>query len=127
MATVTAKRPKYLNLLQIRQPVPAIVSILNRVSGAAMFAFAWALLWMLQSVLQSPEGFDHVTALLAHPLAKLFAIGLLWAFLHHFCAGVRYLLLDLNLGVALGPARASAWAVLFISLALTAGLGVWLW
>ena len=127
MATITARRPKYLNLFRIRQPVPAIVSILHRVSGAALFVFAWALLWLLQGILQSPESFQHVTVLLGRPLAKLFLLAMLWAFLHHFFAGIRYLLLDLHLGIALGPARASAWTVLFVSLALTLVLGAWLW
>ena len=127
MATVTAKRPKYLNLLQIRQPVPAIVSILHRISGAALFLFAWALLWLLQGVLQSPESYEQAIALLHQPIVKLFLLGMLWAFLHHFFAGIRYLLLDLHVGVELGPARASAWAVLFVSLALTMIAGAWLW
>jgi succinate dehydrogenase hydrophobic anchor subunit len=41
----------------------------------------------------------------AHPLAKLVLLGLLWAFLHHFCMGIRILLLDLNMGTDLqaGP------------------------
>lgn len=127
MAIVTARRPKYLNLFQIRQPVPAIVSILHRISGAALFLFAWALLWLLQAALHSPESYGQAAALLDQPLAKLFLLGILWAFLHHFFAGIRYLLLDLHVGVRLGPARASAWTVLFVSLALTVLAGTWLW
>ena len=57
----------------------------------------------------------------------LLLIGLLWAFLHHFCMGIRILLLDLDMGTDLKPARASAKAVLAISLALTVILGVKLW
>jgi succinate dehydrogenase / fumarate reductase cytochrome b subunit len=53
--------------------------------------------------------------------------GLLWAYLHHFCMGIRILLLDMNMGADLGPARASTKAVLVISLALTVILGVKLW
>lgn len=127
MATVTARRPKYLNLFQIRQPVPAIVSILHRFSGAMLFLFAWALLWLLQAALQSPDSYGEAVALFDHPLAKLFLLGMLWAFLHHFFAGIRYLLLDLHVGVELGPARASAWTVLFVSLTLTVLAGTWLW
>jgi succinate dehydrogenase / fumarate reductase cytochrome b subunit len=127
MDTVTARRPKYLNLFRIRQPVPAIVSILHRISGAALFLFAWALLWLLQSALQSPEGFERVRTLLDHGLVKLFWLGIAWALLHHLFAGVRYLLLDLHIGIALAPARASAWAVLLVSLALTIVVGARLW
>ena len=66
-------------------------------------------------------------AITCHWLAKLVLIGLLWAFLHHFCMGIRILLLDMNMGTDLGRARASTKAVLVISLALTAILGVKLW
>jgi succinate dehydrogenase / fumarate reductase, cytochrome b subunit len=51
----------------------------------------------------------------------------LWAFLHHFFAGIRYLLLDLQWGIELKPARGSAWVVLIVSLALTVILGMKLW
>ena len=50
-------RPKYLNLFQIRQPVPAIVSIMHRISGAVLFLFLWILLWGLDRSLASPESF----------------------------------------------------------------------
>jgi succinate dehydrogenase / fumarate reductase cytochrome b subunit len=53
--------------------------------------------------------------------------GLLWACLHHFCMGIRILLLDLNIGTDLKPARSSTWVVMVVSLALTAILGVKLW
>lgn len=92
-----------------------------------MFLFVWALLWPLQLSLQSEDGFQQVTALADHWLLKLFLIAMLWAFLHHFFAGLRFLLLDVHVGVGLAAARALSWAVLAISLALTIGLGAWLW
>jgi len=52
---------------------------------------------------------------------------MIWAYLHHFCAGVRYLLLDINRGIELEPARRSSAVVLVLSLALTLILGVRLW
>jgi succinate dehydrogenase / fumarate reductase cytochrome b subunit len=68
-----------------------------------------------------------VASVLDRPLVKLFLLGISWAFLHHFFAGLRYLLLDLQLGIALAPARASAWAVLAASLVATVAVGAWLW
>jgi succinate dehydrogenase / fumarate reductase, cytochrome b subunit len=62
-----------------------------------------------------------------NPLVKLILFGLLWAYLHHFCAGIRFLLLDLHKGIDLQPARNSARLVLIVSLALTAVIGVALW
>ncbi len=63
----------------------------------------------------------------ANPLAKLVLIGLVWAYLHHFCAGIRYLLLDLDKGIDLKPARQSSVIVLAVSLALTLIIGARLW
>jgi succinate dehydrogenase / fumarate reductase cytochrome b subunit len=119
--------PRYLDLFRIRLPIPGFVSILHRVSGAFMFLFCWALLWLLQMTLQSAESFEQVQALAEHWLARVFGIAMLWAFLHHFFAGLRFLLLDVHVAVDLGPARATSWAVLAASLGLTAAIGAWLW
>jgi succinate dehydrogenase / fumarate reductase cytochrome b subunit len=124
---IASQRPKYLDLSRIRLPLPALVSILHRISGMALFVFAWALLYLLQESLRSPETHDHFTALTSHWLVKLFLIGMLWSFLHHFFAGLRHLLLDMRIADDLGPARATSVAVLAISLVLTAILGVMLW
>lgn len=120
-------RPKHLNLFQIRLPLPGIVSILHRVSGFGLFLLLPFLLYLLQQSLQSPESHAAAAALVGHPLVKLLLLGLLWAFLHHFCAGIRYLVLDLHIGTALEAARASSYAVFGVSLALTVVLGAWLW
>ena len=123
-----AARPVYLNLLAIRQPVPAIVSILHRASGALLFLVGIPLLlWAVQRSLASPESWTAMRASLAHPVAKLLLLGLVWAYLHHFCAGIRYLLLDLHIGTDLAPSRQSSYAVLIVSLALTAVVGARLW
>lgn len=124
---LATQRPKYLNLFRIRMPVPAFVSILHRISGTALFVFAWALLWLLQLTLESPAGFEQAAAAAGHWLVKLFLIGMLWAFLHHFLAGLRFLLLDLHIAVDLPTTRMLSWAVLVLSIGLTLVLGVWLW
>ncbi len=120
-------RPKYLNLFKIRLPLPGIVSIMHRASGAALFLLIPVFLYLLQMSLESPQGYAVLKNLLGNPLAKLIAIGVIWAFLHHLCAGIRYLALDLDYGTDLAPARASARAVLAVSIGLTLIVGVWLW
>lgn len=122
--TMKKRRPKYLNLVAIRLPLPGFVSILHRVSGAVLFLMLPFLLYLFSSSLGSPESFDTYKQVVANPLVKLILLGLLWSYLHHFCAGIRYLFLDLNKGVDLVPARRSAWAVLAVSLPLTLILGV---
>jgi succinate dehydrogenase cytochrome b subunit len=120
-------RPKYLNLLQIRLPLPGVVSIMHRMSGAALFLAIPLILYLLHTSLESAHGFAAVRSLFGTPLAKLVLIGLMWGFLHHFCAGIRYLALDLDIGTDLAAARASSWAVLAVSIVLTLAFGVLLW
>ena len=121
------KRPVYLNLVQIRLPLPGFVSILHRISGALLFVSAVWLLFILDRSLASESGFESVRHYFSFTLVKLALLGLIWALCHHFCAGIRYLFLDLNKGLDLPAARASSWAVLVVSLALTAFLGAKLW
>ena len=120
-------RPKFLNLFQIRQPAPAIVSILHRISGAALFLFLWFFLTGLQRSLASPESYADVKATMDHPLVKLVLLGLAWAYLHHTLAGIRHLGLDLRLGIQLPGARMTAYGVLVLGFALTAIFGAMLW
>jgi succinate dehydrogenase / fumarate reductase cytochrome b subunit len=120
-------RPKHLDLATIRLPVPGIVSILHRVSGVALFIVLPILIYLLQGTLSSAEAFDNYRALISNPFAKLVLLGVLWAFLHHVCAGIRFLFLDMHKGLELATARATAKTVLAVSLILTVVLGVALW
>ena len=122
-----SNRPKYLNLSQIRLPVPGFVSILHRISGFGMFAFAWAILWLLQMSLESPESYEQARTVVQSWIGKLFLIGMSWAFLHHFFAGLRFLLLDIHVGVDLEGARRTSWAVLVLSIAGTVIVGANIW
>lgn len=121
------RRPKHLNLMQIRMPLPAFVSILHRASGAILFLMLWLLLGLLGSSLESPQSFAVFKSWVGNPLVKVVLLGLLWAYLHHFCAGIRHLAMDLHIGLELEAARATSYAVLGVSLALTAVTGVMLW
>ena len=128
MTTAVRQRPKHLDLLKIRQPIPAVVSILHRINSAALFLFFIPLaLCALQSSLSSQNGFDRLTAFFANPVVKLFIIGFIWAYLHHFCAGIRYLLLDVHVGISLEKARMSSKAVLVVSLLLTFLIAIKIW
>lgn len=121
------KRPKHLALHQIKLPLPGIVSILHRVSGLLLFFALPILLLMLHYSLRSIETYTRLLGVLAHPLAKLLLLGLLWAFLHHFCAGLRYLAIDMHYGSKLAQARNSSKMVLAVSIVLTVWMGVRLW
>lgn len=121
------QRPKYLDLFKIRLPIPGIVSILHRVSGVGLFIFLPVLLYLLHGSLSSEQRFETYQTIVSHPLAKLVLIGLLWAFLHHLCAGIRFLFLDIHKGLELETARNTAKAVVVVSVILTVIVGVTLW
>ena len=125
--TVRKPRPKHLAISQIRLPLPGIVSILHRISGVGLFLFLPLLLWLFQLSVSSPETFVTFSGIVGHPLVKIILLGLLWAYMHHFCAGIRFLLLDMHMGLDLPKARASARYVVIVSLALTVLIGVKLW
>ena len=125
---VKSSRPVYLDLLRIRLPVPGIVSFLHRISGALLFLVGIPLLLAgVGMSLASPEAFAHLRNAVANPFAKLVLLGLAWAYIHHFCAGIRFLLLDIHQGIDLPGARRSSVVVLVVSVALTVVVGARLW
>jgi succinate dehydrogenase cytochrome b subunit len=125
--TAKKKRPRWYNLSPLNLPLPGLVSIFHRVSGALLFLGLVWFLFLLDMSFSSETGFAHFRTYVGHPVVKLALLALLWAYLHHFCAGIRYLFLDLDKGVDLAACRKSSYAVLAVSLALTALLGVKLW
>ncbi len=120
MAEMTIKkRPKNLDLSTIRLPLPGKVSILHRVSGAGLFLFFPVLLWLFGASLGSAESFATLKSLAASLPAKVVFAGLIWALVHHVCAGIRFLALDLHIGIEKEAARKSAAVVFAVSIPLT--------
>lgn len=120
------RRPFFLNLLIIRLPVAGYMSILHRVSGAWLVLAIPGLLWLLQHSLASPGGFGAIRDFLHSWPGAAGLCLLLWALLHHLLAGIRYLLLDLDIGIERPAYRHSAWLVILaappLALLLTGGL-----
>lgn len=127
MPELTKTRPKYLNLQEIRLPLPGIVSILHRVSGAGLFLMLPLILWLFASSLGSPDSFIAFKAVVGNPAVKLFLLLLVAGYLYHFCAGIRFLLLDVHVGTELKSARQSSVVVLIAAAVLTLIIGVKLW
>ncbi|MCD6707706.1 MAG: succinate dehydrogenase, cytochrome b556 subunit [Thiobacillus sp.] len=117
-------RPTYLNLFRIHLPLPGWVSILHRVSGALLFAALPFGVWALSVSLADEAGFQRIAGWLAHPLARLVLLGLIWAFVHHLLAGLRHLALDVHWGVDLRHARQTGSAVL-LATGLVTLLAAW--
>lgn len=112
-------RPVFLNLLRIRMPVTAVLSILHRASGVLMVLATPVLIYLFGLSLHDPQGYVRAQAVLANPLAKAAGLLLIWALSHHLLAGIRFLLIDVDLGVGIGPARRSAWWVNVAALSIT--------
>jgi succinate dehydrogenase / fumarate reductase cytochrome b subunit len=129
--SIRKPRPKYLSLqallFEIRLPIAGRLSILHRVSGALLFVSLVWLLWMLDRSLASEADFDRIRHYARLWPVKLSLIGLVWAYCHHFCAGIRYLFLDLDKGVDKETAQLTSWIAFAASLSLTAFLGWKLW
>lgn len=111
------KAPRFLNLTQIRYPIGAIASIGHRLSGIFLIVCLPLLVNGLDWSLRSETEFIALRDRLAEPcLAAPLAI-LVWAAVHHLAAGIRHLLMDAGIGVALPQARASARWVLALGVA----------
>jgi len=120
-------RPKNLNLFSIRFPIPAIVSILHRISGVILFLATPLVIWALSCSLDSQDSFQNLQDNLSTPLFKILAFGILSPFLYHFIAGIRHLLMDVNIGVSLKSGRASAFVTLILAIVTIVLAGIYLW
>lgn len=121
------KRPKNLNLLSIRLPINAVVSILHRVSGAALFILLPFLLWSLQLSLKSADTYQALVIFCHSPFIKLMLIGFAWAFFHHFFAGIRHLAADVHWMTSLQKARFSGRVVLWLGVIAVLIFSIVIW
>jgi len=105
------KRPVYLNLIRLRWPVAAIVSGGHRISGVLLFLLIPFLIRTLELSLSGEAGFATVAAWFDRLDVRLLMLAVLWATVHHLCAGIRFLLIDLDWFVEQRQARITAWLV----------------
>ena len=137
MTELAKKRPEYRNInifkdvRTYRMPIAAVVSILHRISGMIMFLLLPFVLWMFDTSLSSEISFDQFSAAFTAGLGfvpgwfvKLVALALIWAYLHHFIAGLRHLWMDVShSAVNKQFGKSSALTVLVISIGLALVLG----
>ncbi len=101
-------RPVFLDLWRIKLPIAGVVSILHRISGVLMVLTIPLAAILFHQALSGPEGFAAAAGILDFWLVKLILLVLAWSLLHHLFAGIRFLLLDLGLGLDRSAARRSA-------------------
>ncbi len=109
--TLNKDRPKYLNLLRIRLPITGVLSIAHRLSGGLLVVAIPFFIYLLSLSLGGAQGFTDAQALLNLSIVKWVLLITFWALMHHFLAGIRFLLLDIDIGHHRTQARQSAWVV----------------
>jgi len=105
------KRPKYLNLFKIHLPVAGVNSFAHRVSGALLILAIPLLIYLFGLSLRSAESFQTAAVLVNGVCGELILTILAWAIGHHLLAGIRFLLIDIDVGGQLSTASKSAWVV----------------
>jgi succinate dehydrogenase / fumarate reductase cytochrome b subunit len=135
MSDTLKQRPVFRNIhvsqiVAYRLPPAGIVSILHRVSGALMFVLMPFIIWMFDASVTSEISYAQFSAVFAGGVAgvpgwvfKLVALALIWAYLHHFIAGVRHLWMDATHAVTKEFGQMSAVITLGLSVVLTLALG----
>ncbi len=136
MTELARKRPEFRNINALkdlpsyRLPMAGIVSILHRISGFLMFLLMPLIIWMFDNSITSEISFAKLSAAFNIGLGfvpgwfmKLIALALIWAYLHHFIAGLRHLYMDMFHAVTKEFGQSSAIVTLVLSLGLTVVLG----
>ena len=113
---MTDNRPVYLNLLKIRLPLTGMVSFAHRITGVILFVCLPFAVYLLGLSVESPQSFEKASELLQEPAMVAVQALLAWSLVHHFFAGIRFLLIDAEIGVERSQARTGAWLVLLAEL-----------
>lgn len=101
-------RPKNLNLLSVKFPMSAIMSVGHRAAGILLFLLLPYILYFLQISLINEAGFEQAKTQFQSPAIKILGLIIIWALAHHFFAGIRFFLLDLDIGIDKSQAQKSA-------------------
>ena len=133
MSKTTKQRPGTMRLvdaLQYRLPVAGLVSILHRASGAMMFFLLPFIIWLFDNSVASEASYSRLShafsdgaGVFSGWLLKLVVLALIWAYLHHFIAGLRHLWMDATHSVSKEFGHQSAIFTLAASVLLTLLLG----
>jgi succinate dehydrogenase cytochrome b subunit len=121
-STRIVERPLSPHLGIYRMTITMVMSIVHRITGAALYVGTLLLAAWLISAAMGPKVYDSTNALFGHPLGKLVLLGYTWAVFHHMLGGMRHLLWDTGRGLQPGTANVLGWLTVLGSLAATAML-----
>jgi len=111
MDSTTKKRPVFFNLAQIKLPVGALASIAHRVAGLLLVPGTLIAMYLLDLSIRDDAGYARTAALFSATAFRVPTLIFIWALAHHLLAGIRHLLMDVDVGSRLQAARLSAWLV----------------
>ena len=123
------QRPVFLDIPKLgsKMSIMAQISILHRISGVLMFLAIPLVLILFHESLTNSQFYQTCYFIASCPLTKLIYLVLIWALMHHMCAGVRFLFLDIHRGIERETAKKTARVVLVVSLLLTIAVGALIW
>jgi succinate dehydrogenase / fumarate reductase, cytochrome b subunit len=119
------QRPLSPHIQIYKREINMVMSILHRITGAALYGGTILLAWWLIAAASGPDAFASANRLLASPLGLLILFGFTWALMHHLLGGVRHLVWDTGWGFDLDTIDKISWATGIGSVVLT--LAIWAW
>ncbi len=119
-----ASRPLSPHLTIFRPLITMVMSIVHRITGAALYVGMLFLAWWLLAAASGPGAFETANWFFGSFLGRLILFGFTWALIHHLLGGIRHLVWDSGAGFEPATARWFAWATLVGSVVLT--LVVWI-
>lgn len=118
-------RPLSPHLQVYRPPINMVMSIVHRITGAALYFGSALLAWWLLAAATGPDAFAFVNGWLATPLGLVVIIGFTWALIHHMLGGLRHFIWDTGAGFDIPTVNLLSWGTIVLSVLLTAAL--WLY
>ena len=121
-ANGNAVRPLSPHLQIYSRLINMVMSILHRITGAALYFGTALLAWWLVAVAQGEKYYSFVNGVMGHPIGKLILFGYTWALIHHMLGGLRHLYWDTGRGFGLDSINRLAWLNIIGSVVLTIAL-----
>lgn len=111
--------------IQIYTPlINMVMSIMHRITGAALYFGTLLLAWWLIAAATGPDYFDYVTGILGSLPGRIVLFGYTWALIHHMLGGVRHFIWDMGKGFDLKTIDQLSWGTIILSVLLTGA--IWL-
>lgn len=115
-------RPLSPHLGIYRMQASMVMSIVHRITGAALYFGTLLLAWWLIAIALGPEALATVNMVLGHPIGKLILIGFTWALVHHMLGGLRHFIWDVGRGFNLSTVNTLSWMTIIGSVVITGAL-----